>query len=67
MMKGIVLGPKLQLPIRMPALEAKHEMDIEIKDHRELDSYVPNSLWDLRSKTFSHLFHIFVALSIIKL
>lgn len=44
MMKGILLGPQLRLPIRMPTLEAKHEMDIEIKDHRELDSYVPNSL-----------------------
>lgn len=48
MMKGATFRPKLRLLTRMPALEAKPEIDTETENYKQLDSYASYGLRDLK-------------------
>lgn len=62
-MKVVMFGPKLRLPMGLPILKAKPEIDTETENYKELDSYASYDLRDLRIDSSTISSTIVVALT----
>lgn len=63
MKKVVMFGAKLRLPMGMPILKAKLEIDTETENYKELDSYESYDLRDLRIDSSTISLTLVVALT----